>query len=63
MLIYRGLKAGSLCLDSSTIEPNVSKRMAKLLKEKKAEYLDAPVSGGEFFICCSFSNYTLLFLI
>lgn len=34
-------------IDSSTIDPAVSKDMAKLAKTHKSTYLDAPVSGGK----------------
>jgi len=34
-------------LDSSTIDPLVSKKVAELAKEKDSVYMDAPVSGGK----------------
>lgn len=34
-------------IDSSTIDPAVSKDMAKAAEGKGALYMDAPVSGGE----------------
>jgi len=44
--ILRGVQEGSLLLDSSTIDPDVSKEMCKLAAEHKCTYMDAPVSGG-----------------
>lgn len=44
--ILRGVREGALMIDSSTIDPAVSKDMAKLAKTHKSTYLDAPVSGG-----------------
>lgn len=40
------MKAGSLLLDCSTIDPLVSKEMAEQASAKGAVYMDAPVSGG-----------------
>ncbi len=42
-----GIKAGSLFIDMSTIAPVTSQNVAKKLKDKDVEALDAPVSGGE----------------
>jgi len=42
-----GVKSGSLVIDMSSINPLVSQAIAKDLKEKGVEMLDAPVSGGE----------------
>lgn len=44
--IMSSVKTGSLLIDSSTIDPSVSKEMAKLADEKGATFIDAPVSGG-----------------
>ncbi|XP_065184800.1 3-hydroxyisobutyrate dehydrogenase, mitochondrial-like [Sycon ciliatum] len=44
--IFKSVKDGTLLIDSSTIEPGVSKQMAQLAKEKGADFFDAPVSGG-----------------
>jgi len=38
--------AGSLMIDSSTIDPGTAKSVAASAKEKECTYLDAPVSGG-----------------
>jgi len=44
--ILEGVTPGTLLIDSSTIDPDVSKEMSVLAKIKSAIYLDAPVSGG-----------------
>ncbi len=38
--------SGTLMIDSSTIDPVVSKEMARKSEEIGAVYMDAPVSGG-----------------
>lgn len=40
------MQPGTLILDSSTIDPTVSKEMASLASKKGAVFMDAPVSGG-----------------
>jgi len=45
--VINGLKEGNVVIDMSTISPSVTKDIALLLKEKKVEMLDAPVSGGD----------------
>ena len=40
------LKAGSLCIDSSTIDPQTIKDIAAIGKTKQISICDAPVSGG-----------------
>src|SRR5439155_11163385 len=37
---------GRLCIDMSTIEPAVSRRVAERLHERGVRFVDAPVSGG-----------------
>ncbi|KAK7063248.1 hypothetical protein SK128_000613 [Halocaridina rubra] len=44
--IFESLKPGTLLLDSSTIDPSVSKEMAAIAAKKGAVFMDAPVSGG-----------------
>ncbi|KAK4306261.1 hypothetical protein Pmani_021884 [Petrolisthes manimaculis] len=44
--IFQSVQAGTLILDSSTIDPTVSKEMAGLAVKKGAVFMDAPVSGG-----------------
>lgn len=45
--VLEGVHSGSLLVDMSTISPAATRDMAERLKEKGAEMLDAPVSGGE----------------
>ena len=42
----KNIKPNATVIDMSSIDPVLSKKCAKLLKEKKINYLDAPVSGG-----------------
>lgn len=44
--VLEGIAPGRLCIDMSTIEPGVSRRVAEALRGKGARFLDAPVSGG-----------------
>lgn len=44
--IFSTIQKGTLCMDSSTIDPAVSQEMATLAKQKNAALVDAPVSGG-----------------
>ena len=37
---------GRLCIDMSTIDPSVSRRIAEAVTARGARFLDAPVSGG-----------------
>ncbi len=41
------MKKGALLIDSSTIDPAVSKEMAVAAEKLGAVFMDAPVSGGE----------------
>ena len=45
--VLSGVGASTLLIDSSTIDPAVSKEMAALSQEKGAKFCDAPVSGGK----------------
>lgn len=45
--ILEGIQEGSVIIDMSSIAPLVSKEMYQLCKDKKASFMDAPVSGGE----------------
>lgn len=47
--MLRKVKKGSLLIDSSTIDPSVSKELAKEVEKMGAVFMDAPVSGGK---CC-----------
>lgn len=45
--VVEGLKPGSLVIDMSSISPVATKEFAKRIEALGADYLDAPVSGGE----------------
>ena len=45
--IIEGINPGSVVIDMSTISPSATRNMAAALKEKDADMLDAPVSGGD----------------
>jgi 3-hydroxyisobutyrate dehydrogenase len=44
--IAEGAPRGRLCVDMSTIDPGVSRRVAAALRERGLRFLDAPVSGA-----------------
>lgn len=44
--VLAGLSAGKLVIDHSTISPHTTMELAKLVNEKGAYWLDAPISGG-----------------
>jgi len=44
--LFQKIQDGTLCIDSSTIDPDVSRELAIVANSKNAVYLDAPVSGG-----------------
>ena len=50
--ILSTVQAGTIMIDSSTIDPAVSKHVASEAAAKSASYIDAPVSG-------TFSIYTV----
>ena len=41
-----GLRAGSTLIDSSTVSPELARRVAAACAERGADFLDAPVTGG-----------------
>lgn len=45
--VAKGLSAGKVVIDMSSISPTATKGFATRIKETGAAYLDAPVSGGE----------------
>ena len=45
--VIEGAKGGTLVVDMSTISPEVTRRIGKLLADRGVRMLDAPVSGGE----------------
>jgi 3-hydroxyisobutyrate dehydrogenase len=44
--VLEGISAGRLCVDMSTIDPAVSRRVAAALQARGVRFIDAPVSGG-----------------
>jgi 3-hydroxyisobutyrate dehydrogenase len=44
--VREAIAAGRLCVDMSTIDPAVSRRVAAALAERGVRFIDAPVSGG-----------------
>jgi 3-hydroxyisobutyrate dehydrogenase len=44
--VLEGVASGKLCVDMSTIDPAVSRRVAEALRAKGIRFIDAPVSGG-----------------
>ena len=44
--VLEGLAAGRLCIDMSTIDPSMSRRVAEAVALRGARFIDAPVSGG-----------------
>ena len=42
-----GLKPGSIYMDSSTVSPDLARKIAAACAEKGVRFLDAPVTGGE----------------
>jgi 2-hydroxy-3-oxopropionate reductase len=45
--VAEGLSAGKIVVDMSSISPLATKEFAKAINARGADYLDAPVSGGE----------------
>jgi 3-hydroxyisobutyrate dehydrogenase-like beta-hydroxyacid dehydrogenase len=43
-----GLRRGATLIDSSTISPDLARRVAAACGEKGVDYLDAPVTGGDW---------------
>ena len=44
--VLEGVAAGKLCVDMSTIDPAVSRRVGEAVQAKGVRFIDAPVSGG-----------------
>jgi 3-hydroxyisobutyrate dehydrogenase len=44
--LLESMPSGRLCVDMSTIDPAVSRRVAAALAQRQVRFLDAPVSGG-----------------
>jgi 3-hydroxyisobutyrate dehydrogenase len=49
-LLIRSGKKGSLLIDSSTVDPHVSKTVAAIAEAQGHVFVDAPVSGGEVLV-------------
>jgi 3-hydroxyisobutyrate dehydrogenase len=45
--VFSVMEPGTLCIDSSTVDPAVSVEMAAAATECGGSFVDAPVSGGE----------------
>ncbi len=45
--ICETIRQGGLAIDMSTVSPVVAQRVASVLEQRGAQFLDAPVSGGE----------------
>lgn len=45
--VMEGVKQNAIVMDMSTIDPSVSRRITKILSQRKVSMLDAPVSGGQ----------------
>lgn len=43
-----GLKSGSIYIDSSTVSPNLARKIAAACAERGVRFLDAPVTGGDW---------------
>ena len=43
-----GLQPGSIYIDSSTVAPSLTRRVAAACAERRVRYLDAPVTGGDW---------------
>ena len=43
-----GLKSGSTYIDSSTVSPNLARKVARACSERGVNFLDAPVTGGDW---------------
>jgi 3-hydroxyisobutyrate dehydrogenase len=45
--VAAGVRKGAVVVDMGTVAPETERRMAKLLRARGADYVDAPVSGGD----------------
>lgn len=45
-IVFQYAKAGTICVDFTTVGMDTSQKMANQAKEKGIEFLDAPISGG-----------------
>jgi len=44
--VFAGLRRGSVLVDSSTVSPDLARRVAEAAGQRGIEFLDAPVTGG-----------------
>lgn len=58
-MISDGVNGNTMFIDSSTVDPGVSQYVQKIVKEKGASFVDAPVSGGVM----GAQNATLTFMV
>lgn len=58
-MIKDGVNSNTMFVDSSTVDPNVSKYVQKIVKGAGASFVDAPVSGGVM----GAQNATLTFMV
>jgi 3-hydroxyisobutyrate dehydrogenase len=45
--VLEGIRPGSIVVDMSTVSPDLERRLAARLRERGADLVDAPVSGGD----------------
>ena len=45
--VCSGLRSGMMCIDMSTVSPEVTRKIASKIKQRECSFLDAPVSGGK----------------
>src|SRR5262245_140890 len=45
--VLEGIRPGSIVVDMSTVSPELERRLAASLRERGADLVDAPVSGGD----------------
>lgn len=45
--LLKGLEAGAVLVDHSTVSADLSRRLAEILAERGVDFIDAPVSGGQ----------------
>lgn len=58
-MISGGVDSKTMFIDSSTVDPSISQYVQKIVKEKGASFVDAPVSGGVM----GAQNATLTFMV
>lgn len=63
LALLRKVKKGTLLIDSSTIDPAVSKEMAVAADKMGAVFMDAPVSGGNVSQRKSVAPYLILMIL